>query len=90
MSYQGRFVEVGGERIHLIERGSGPPLLLVHGFPSNAAAWSAIMPRLEAERSMVALDMVGFGQSTRQPRRPLSGDAYADRLVGLMDALGLE
>ena len=47
----GRFVEVGGERIHLIERGSGPPLLLVHGFPSNAAAWSAIVPRLEAERS---------------------------------------
>ena len=48
----GRFVEVGGERIHLIERGTGPPLLLVHGFPSNAAAWSAIVPRLEAERSM--------------------------------------
>lgn len=87
---QGRFVEVGGERIHLIERGSGPPLLLVHGFPSNAAAWSAIVPRLEAERSMVALDMVGFGQSTRQPRRPMTGDAYADRLAALLDALGLE
>ena len=87
---QGRFVEVGGERIHLIERGSGPPLLLVHGFPSNAAAWSAIAPRLDADRAMVALDMVGFGQSTRQPRRPLTGDAYADRLVGVLDALGLE
>jgi 4,5:9,10-diseco-3-hydroxy-5,9,17-trioxoandrosta-1(10),2-diene-4-oate hydrolase len=86
----GRFVEVGGERIHLIERGSGPPLLLVHGFPSTAAAWSAIVPRLEAERSTVALDMVGFGQSTRRPRRPLTGDAYADRLVALLDALGLE
>jgi pimeloyl-ACP methyl ester carboxylesterase len=87
---QGRFLEVGGERIHLIERGSGPPLLLVHGFPSNAAAWSAIVPRLESERSMIALDMVGFGQSTRQPRRPLSGDAYADRLVALLDELGHE
>lgn len=86
----GRFVEVGGERIHLIERGSGPPLLLVHGFPSNAAAWSAIVPLLEAERSMVAPDMVGFGQSTRQPRRPMTGDAYADRLAALMDVLGLE
>jgi 2-hydroxymuconate-semialdehyde hydrolase len=86
----GRFVEVGGERIHLIERGNGPPLLLVHGFPSNAAAWSAIVPRLEGERSMVALDMVGFGQSTRRPRRPMTGDAYADRLVALMDALELQ
>lgn len=86
----GRFVEVGGERIHLIRRGNGAPLLLVHGFPSNAAAWSSIVPRLEAERSMVALDMVGFGQSTRQPRQPMNGDAYADRLVMLLDALGLE
>ena len=89
MLAQGRFVEVGGERIHLVERGSGPPLLLIHGFPSNAAAWSAIVPRLEAERSMVALDMVGFGQSTRQPRRPLTGDAYADRLASLLDLLEL-
>lgn len=86
----GRFVDVGGERIHLIERGNGPPLLLVHGFPSNSAAWSAIVPRLEAERSMVALDMVGFGQSTRQPRKPMTGDAYADRLVALLDALDLD
>jgi pimeloyl-ACP methyl ester carboxylesterase len=87
---QGRFLEVGGERVHLIERGDGPPLLLVHGFPSNAAAWSAILPRLEAERSMVALDMVGFGRSTRRPRRPLTGEAYADRLAAVLDALGLE
>ena len=90
MPDDGRSIEVGGERIHLIERGSGPPLLLVHGFPSNAAAWSAIVPRLEAERSTVALDMVGFGQSTRQPRRPMTGGAYADRLAALLDSLALE
>lgn len=86
----GRFVEVRGERIHLMERGSGPPLLLVHGFPSNAAAFSALVPRLEGERAMVVPDMVGFGQSTRRPRRPMTGDAYADRLAALLDALELE
>jgi pimeloyl-ACP methyl ester carboxylesterase len=86
----GRFVEVGGERIHLIERGSGPALLMVHGFPSNATAWRPVMDRLEPYFSMTAVDMVGFGQSTRRPRRPLSGEAYADRLLGLMDALRLE
>jgi pimeloyl-ACP methyl ester carboxylesterase len=86
----GRVMEVGGERIHLIERGSGPALLLVHGFPSNATAWQLVIDRLEPHFSMTAVDMVGFGQSTRRPRRPLSGEAYADRLVGLMDALMLE
>jgi 3-oxoadipate enol-lactonase len=85
-----RFLEVDGERIHLVERGSGPPLLLVHGFPSNATAWSMVMDRLEPYFSMTAVDMVGFGQSTRRPRAPLSGEAYADRLVALLDALQLE
>jgi pimeloyl-ACP methyl ester carboxylesterase len=86
----GRFLEVGGERVHVVERGSGPPVLLVHGFPSNAVAFSALMPLLEDRFSMVAVDMVGFGQSTRRIRRPLDGESYADRLVALLDALGME
>ena len=86
----GRFLEVGGERIHVVEGGNGPPLLLVHGFPSNAIAWSLVMRRLEPHRSMVAPDMVGFGRSTRRPRRALGGEDYADRLAALLDALGLE
>jgi 2-hydroxymuconate-semialdehyde hydrolase len=86
----GRFVEVGGERIHLEERGSGSPLLLIHGFPSNATAWRLIMDRLGPHHSMVAPDMVGFGRSTRRPRRPLGGEDYADRLAALLDVLELE
>ncbi|HET6744383.1 MAG TPA: alpha/beta hydrolase [Candidatus Limnocylindria bacterium] len=86
----GRFLEVGGERIHLVERGTGPPLLLVHGFPSNATAWRVVMDRLEPSFAMVAPDMVGFGRSTRRPRRPLTGDDYADRLAGLLDVLRLD
>lgn len=86
----GRFLEVDGERIHLVERGDGLPLLLIHGFPSNAIAWSMVMDRLEPHFAMTAVDMVGFGQSTRRPRRPLTGAAYADRLVALLDGLQLE
>jgi pimeloyl-ACP methyl ester carboxylesterase len=90
ISASGRFLEVDGERIHLVVRGAGPPLLLVHGFPSNATAWSMVMDQLEPHFSMTAVDMVGFGQSTRRPRRPLTGAAYADRLDRLLDALQLD
>lgn len=86
----GSFLEVGGERIHVVQRGSGPPVLLVHGFPSNATAFAALMPLLEDRFALTAVDMVGFGQSTRAIRRPLDGNSYADRLVGLLDALGLD
>ena len=83
----GRFLDVAGERVHIVERGSGQQVLLIHGFPSNASAFAGLMPLLEDHFAMVAVDMVGFGQSTRRIRRPLDGEAYADRLVGLLDAL---
>ena len=84
-----RYVTVEGERIHLIERGErGPRVLLLHGYASNAQAWRAVIERLEGRFQMVAVDAPGFGWSTRYPTRPLTGDAYAERLVGLLDALG--
>lgn len=86
----GRFLEVGGERVHVVERGSGPPVVLVHGFPSNAVTFSALIPLLEDRYRLLAVDMVGFGQSTRRIRQPLDGESYADRLLALLDALELE
>ncbi len=84
-----RFLEVDSERIHLIERGThGPRLLLLHGYASNAQTWRPVMERLDGRFQMVAVDMPGFGWSTRYPTGPLTGDAYAERLVGILDALG--
>lgn len=83
-----RYLEVGRERIHLVERGnSGARLLLVHGFPSNSIAWRPVMERLSERFRMAAVDMVGFGWSTRYPARGLTGDLYAERLADLLDAL---
>ena len=83
----GRFLEVGGERVHLVARGAGPPLLLIHGYPSNATAWRPVAERLAGSFATIAPDMVGFGLSTRHPRGPIDGEAYADRLAALLDAL---
>ena len=84
-----RFLDVNGERIHVLQQGSGPPLLLLHGYPSNAVAWRSVMDRLTNRYAMTAVDMVGFGLSTRHPTAGLDGDAYADRLPALLDALNL-
>jgi pimeloyl-ACP methyl ester carboxylesterase len=84
-----RYLDVAGERVHLVEVGdSGPPLLLLHGYASNAQAWRAVSGRLAGRFRIVAPDMVGWGWSSRYPQRPLTGDEYAERLVALLDALG--
>lgn len=88
---ESRYVEVAGERMRVVERGSaGPRLLLVHGYASNAQAWRGIINRLDGRFRMAAVDLVGFGWSSRSATRPLTGDAYAERLAGTMAALGWE
>ena len=84
-----RYLDVEGERVHLIERGErGPRLLLIHGYASHAQAWRAVVDRVGARFQVVVPDMVGFGWSTRYPTAPLTGEAYGERLAALLDALG--
>src|SRR5579863_987467 len=85
-----RFVETNGIRMHLAEQGSGPPVLLCHGFPESWYSWRHQLPALEAAGyRAVAPDMRGYGQTDR----PAAVEQYtllhlvAD-MVGVLDALG--
>ncbi len=90
----GRLIDVGGEEIHVVERGAAVagrvPLILLHGFPSNSFAWRPVAERLASQMRSVAIDTVGFGYSTRTPRRGLDPDSHVDRVAGVMDALGIQ
>lgn len=88
-------VAVGnGIEIAAIVGGSGPPLLLLHGFPETRACWRKVAPGLAKHFTVVAADLRGYGQSTK----PLGGAdhaAYAKRVMAtdqlaLMRALGFE
>jgi pimeloyl-ACP methyl ester carboxylesterase len=83
-------VDVRGELLHVIEAGTGPATLLLHGFPGNAFSWRPVQARLAARLRTMAVDAVGFGYSTRSPNRPLDGDTHADRIADLVGTLGLE
>jgi pimeloyl-ACP methyl ester carboxylesterase len=53
-----------GGRIHAIERGHGPPLVLLHGFMLDASAWVHQLHDLSERHRVIAVDMRGHGQST--------------------------
>jgi pimeloyl-ACP methyl ester carboxylesterase len=57
----------GYEIFHRIE-GNGPPLLLIHGFPTASWDWHALWPALAARHRCIAIDLLGFGYSAK-PRR---------------------
>jgi pimeloyl-ACP methyl ester carboxylesterase len=53
--------------LHSIRRGSGKPLLLVHGLGSSRAAWSLVLPALAERREVIAVDLAGHGNSPAEP-----------------------
>lgn len=66
--------------------GAGPPLLLLHGFPSSSFDWRGLVERLEG-RAWAAFDFVGFGLSEK-PRRPNDLRLQADVAEALVAELG--
>lgn len=58
-----RSIDVGPARLNVAIGGSGPPLLLLHGYPQTHLAWHAIAPVLAKEFTVVAPDLRGYGAS---------------------------
>jgi len=87
-----RHVATAGARIHCEVGGSGPPLLLLHGYPQTHAMWHRIAPRLAERYTVVCSDLRGYGDSSK----PDGGEghvAYSKRemakdQVEVMQALG--
>ncbi|HUR84091.1 MAG TPA: alpha/beta hydrolase [Solirubrobacteraceae bacterium] len=82
-------IEVRGARLHVAELGSGPPVLLVHGWPQHWGSWRRLMPLLAEDHRVLALDLRGFGWSEATPRG-YRKDELAEDVVGVLDALGIE
>jgi pimeloyl-ACP methyl ester carboxylesterase len=89
-----RYVEVqtadaGRLRVHFAEAGSGPPLLLLHGWPQHFWCWRRVVPELAGEFRLICPDLRGFGWSDA-PGRGYDNETFAADAVALLDALELE
>jgi 2-hydroxymuconate-semialdehyde hydrolase len=85
----GQEVEVDGVRLHYLDAGSGPPLLLLHGLNGSTFSFRLLMPHLTSRFRVIALDLMGFGYSERPEGRDYSLTAQARLVAGFMDALGI-
>jgi pimeloyl-ACP methyl ester carboxylesterase len=61
------FVSVNGIRLHYIAAGTGPTMIVLHGWPETSASWHGVMPRLAREFTIVAPDLRGTGKTERPP-----------------------
>jgi haloacetate dehalogenase len=87
-------IDTGEAEIRVRHGGSGPPLLLLHGHPQTHVMWHLVAPRLAREFSIVAMDLRGYGESSKPPttadHEPYSKRAMARDCVSVMNRLGFE
>ena len=88
---QGRFIEVRGVRLHVVERGQGEPLVLLHGNGSMIEDFeSSGLIELAAQRyRVIAIDRPGFGHSARPRGEVWTDVAQAELVADALNELGV-
>ena len=82
------FVKVNGIELAYDRRGSGSPLVLLHGYPLDHSIWSVVAAKLENNFDLILPDLRGFGRSTTVDT-PYTLDDFAADIAGLLDHLGI-
>jgi pimeloyl-ACP methyl ester carboxylesterase len=87
---QGRFIDIGADRIHYVEYGNGPPIVFVHGLGGQMRNFAYLqMQDLARSHRVVLIDRPGSGHSTRGARSSASISAQARTVAMFIDAMGL-
>jgi pimeloyl-ACP methyl ester carboxylesterase len=85
----GSLKEVNGLETFYVSMGSGPAVLLIHGWAASSFTWRKVYGPLSARFHVVAVDLPGFGNSQPLPGG-LSLDGVGTHITALMDALAVE
>jgi haloacetate dehalogenase len=93
-AFEHRRLRANATTIHVASAGSGPPVLMLHGWPQTLAMWHAVAPALASRHSIVCADLRGYGDSAKPRGLPDHGN-YSKRvmaadMVAVMQRLGHE
>lgn len=85
----GEFIDLMGRSTHYIVKGSGKPIILIHGFFFDSFMWDKNIDSLSEKFKVYSMDLWGFGYSTREPLN-YGYQLFTKQLLSFMDALNIE
>jgi haloalkane dehalogenase len=88
--FESHYAEVGGGRVHYVDEGSGPPLLLLHGNPTWSFLYREVIKGLSDRFRCIAPDLPGFGLSRAPASYGYTPAEHADVIDNLIQELALE
>ena len=84
-----KFVDIGGSRVAYIDRGSGEPIVLLHGCPFQSFEYSKVIPLLARHYRVIAPDLLGLGDTIVRLDDDYRLPNQVRMVVGLLDRLGI-
>lgn len=87
--FASRFLEIDGHRVHYVDEGDGPTLLLLHGNPTWSFVYRDVILRLRDRFRCIALDYPGFGLSDAAPGYRYLPEEHAGVVAAFVERLGL-
>ncbi len=87
---EARFADLPAATVHYRDQGSGPPLLLLHGFGSSLHTWDGWVAELEDSFRLVRVDLPGFGLTGPFVHRDYRAERYLELLDDFLGRLGVD
>src|SRR3954468_20020958 len=90
---RGEFIDLGGQRLYYYAartRGSGDPIVLLHGFPTSGHLWLDVVAKLPEGHRVIVVDLLGYGRSDGPLSAHYTVSAHAGRVLALLDQLKAE
>ena len=76
----GRSGKLKGRSMYLLSRGTGYPVLFIHGIPTSGQLWNGVIEKLGGQYTCMAVDLPGLGRSPKAPYGPKHLEALADQI----------
>lgn len=87
--FKSHWCDVDGHRMHYVDEGSGPPLLMVHGNPTWSFYWRNLIKGLQDQCRVIAVDHIGCGLSDKPKNYSYSLENHTRNLSALVEQLDL-
>ncbi|HEY8172598.1 MAG TPA: alpha/beta hydrolase [Dehalococcoidia bacterium] len=86
----GKVIDIDGYGVHHVEQGTGPAIVLIHGFGGHTYHYRRMIPSLAREHRVIAVDLKGFGYSERDANAGLSHEDQVAMLKKLLRRLDVD
>ncbi len=93
LAYEKQFKTVLGKRMAYIDEGAGGPIVFLHGNPTSIYLWRNVIPHLEGKGRLIAIDMIGLGDSDKLDEINENSYSLADNskyTFALLEELGID